>query len=1134
MILSYQTDLFTFPHWARAAPPNTCASKTCWYLCYSSSLLLPVLAISSSYPDQLIMPGRVTARSARPSTASHTSSKSSAPSLNSRVSTTSRISSPTISFPEDSPTTELRLQICSIFADAQKSTSGHRKLVVRLRKIQEACCYLPAKSKKLRLGSSDNYGEEDFNVEVSRCALRVLGVKKTEAVGDRVIRFMGLFLKSASEKDVAIFEADNNPEETQVVPETPTSRLTFTILSMLIPILSAKEKTVRFRATQIISHVVNSLDSIDDELYHLIRQGLIKRIRDKEPAIRVQAVMGLGRLAGNETEANAESEDSDNDMAALGLLEKLLDVLQNDTSAEVRRSLLLNLPLTPATLPYLLERARDLDGPTRRALYARLLPTLGDFRHLSLSMREKLLRWGLRDRDENVRKAAGKLFRERWIEDCAGSPSTTEEVGPVQAISLPSISGLLELLERIDVINSGVDGGIALEAMKDFWEGRPDYLEAVSFNDDFWEALSPEAAFMVRSFNDFCQQDPSSYALCEEKMPEVTRLGFYLQKYTNALLESIKSAAELGGGDEDTVEQEFIVEQLLHIAQTLDYTDEVGRRKMFSLLREALAMPDLPEEATRLTIEVLRLVCGPDVAGERDFCAVVLEAVAEVHDNIISEGQGDSAAEDSFVSAQSELAGSSTPTKSRKGQSTSLTGTSLEDEDQKIIKEIMINMKCLHIAQCMLQNVDGNLQQNLHLVTMLNNLVVPAVRSHEAPVRERGLLCLGLCCLLDRTLAEENITLFIHCFAKGHEALQATSLQILCDIITTHPSLLTDVENESVPRPAFQKPFLKSFTRALKPASPVSVQSAAATSLSKLLLTGRLNIEEAAIDDLLCTLVIAFFDPRTSDNSTLRQSLAYFLPVFCHSRLENCQRMSRVAVDVVHEVLKTADEHFTLEVEEDSDGDVDESVAEKRVKVLMATVIGMLSEWTDGRRVVTMDPTEMAEREVSNAGSQMKLAEEVLEKALSTGCHVQERKCLLGLLAKLYIPAPAITAAHSEETALFQIARRVKGLLDEAISNGIASDAAGRNTLVKIKNSVLKIVKGPTQADRKSNVRGGAGNGFGNEDEVEENLVEDVEVANEHSVFGLDEEDEVFAEPEGEATRMLETMQIEEDDNELL
>ena len=1002
--------------------------------------------------------------------------------------------------------------------------------MVRLRKIQEACCYLPVQSKKLRLGTAHNFGEEDFNAEVSRCALKVLGVKKTEPVGDRVIRFMGLFLKSASEKDVAIFEADNNPDETQVVPETATSRLTFAILSMLIPTLFAKEKTVRFRATQIISHVVDLLDSIDDELYHLIRQGLVKRIRDKEPTIRVQAVMGLGRLVGNETEDHAEDEDSNDDMAASGLLEKLLDVLQNDTSAEVRRSLLLNLPLTPATLPFLLERARDLDGPTRRALYARLLPTLGDFRHLSLSMREKLLRWGLRDRDENVRKAAGKLFRERWIEDCAGPPKTAEEGEPVQAMSPPSISGLLELLERIDIVNSGVDGGIGLEAMKGLWEGRPDYLEAVSFDDKFWDSLCPESVFMVRSFNDFCQQDPASRTLCEEKMPEVTRVGFYLQRYTNALLENIKSAAELGGGDEDTVEQEFIVEQLLHIAQSLDYTDEVGRRKMFSLLREALAMPDLPEETTRLTIEVLRLVCGPDVAGEREFCAVVLEAVAEVHDNIVSDGQGDTAAEDSFVSAQSELAGSSTPTKSKNYRSNSSAGTPPEDEEQKIIKEIMINMKCLHIAQCMLRNVDGNLQQNLHLVTMLNNLVVPAVRSHEAPVRERGLLCLGLCCLLDRTLAEENITLFIHCFAKGHEALQTTSLQILCDIITTHPSLLTDAEHESAP---FQKPLLKSFTRALKPTSPASVQSAAATSLSKLLLTSRLNIAEAAIDNLLCTLVIAFFDPRTSENSTLRQALAYFLPVFCHSRFENCERMGRVALDVLHEVLKSADEHFTVEAEEDSDGDVDESAAEKRVKALMNTVIGMLSEWTDGRRVVALDPMDVPERELSTADTQLQLAEAVLESALSAGCHGQERKSLLGLLGKLYMPPPAATAASSEESGQFELAVRIKGLLDEAIMDGIASDAAGKNTLVKIKNAVLKIVKGSSQVDRRSNVRGGAGIGLGSE-ELEEERDEIVEVANEQSEVGIDGEDEVFGESEGEATRMLETMQIEEDDVELL
>jgi condensin complex subunit 3 len=1025
---------------------------------------------------------------------------------------------------------------------------------------------VPQSSLKKKNPLGDSSEEADFNAEVERCVLRVMGVRKAEAAGDRVVRFLGLFLKTASEKDMAVFEQNAEGEDTQTVPETPTSRLTFSLLSLLIPMLSVKEKTVRFRATQIISHVVNTLDSIDDELYHLIRQGLTRRIRDKEPTIRIQAVMGLGRLAGNEALEEPGSDNSE-DVDSMGLLEKLLDVLQHDTSAEVRRSLLLNLPLTPATLPYLLERARDLDGATRRALYARLLPTLGDFRHLSLSMREKLLRWGLRDRDENVRKAAGHLFYERWIEDCAGKENEASEGGPVKALSTPSIQGLLELLERIDIVNSGVETGIALEAMKEFWQGRPDYIDAVNFDDAFWSALTPESVFMARSFNDFCQQNQQYQILCEEKMPEVTRLGFYLQKYMNALLEGITSAAELGGGEEETVEQEFVVEQLLHIALTLDYSDEVGRRKVFSLLREGLAMASLPEEVTRLVVEVIRLVCGSAAAGEREFCSVVLEAIAEVHDNIAPELAADGEEEDSFVSARSEVSGDGTPTKSRASRSPQDDGPPSEEDEQKVIKEIMINMKCLHITQCMLQNVDGNLQQNMHLVTMLNNLVVPAVRSHEAPIRERGLLCLGLCCLLDRSLAEENITLFIHCFSKGHENLQTTAIQILCDIITTHPDLLSTATEDSpsepsIPVPIYQKPLFKSFTRALKPTtSPPSVQSTASTSLAKLLLTSRLNISPSAIDDLLRHLVTTFFDPRTADNPALRQSLAYFLPVYAHSRLDNCERMSRVAVGAVHEVLKVADEFYTLEAEEDSDGEVDESVAEKKERTLMATVVGMLAEWTDSRKVVVLDSIPSLNTTSSKDNNDptgnnihISLTSHILTRILvSPSCSAKETKYLLALLAKLYIPPPPTSASapHPPPQAL-ELAASVKALLDEAIVEGVAVDAAGKNALVKVKNAVLKFLKGGNKlgegsvdlhvridgSGRGSGIRGGSSEEDGDaevEVEHEEEGGEgegegEVEVA---AVMVREEED---GDGDGDVTttQMMETLELAESEDDLL
>ena len=72
--------------------------------------------------------------------------------------------------------------------------------MVNLRKIHEACCYEPTKSGQKEL---DEFGEDDFNVEIARCVIRVVGVKKSEGVGDHIVKFLGLFLQYASEKGKA-------------------------------------------------------------------------------------------------------------------------------------------------------------------------------------------------------------------------------------------------------------------------------------------------------------------------------------------------------------------------------------------------------------------------------------------------------------------------------------------------------------------------------------------------------------------------------------------------------------------------------------------------------------------------------------------------------------------------------------------------------------------------------------------------------------------------------------------------------------------------------------------------------------------------------------------------------------------
>ena len=1002
------------------------------------------------------MPARTSTRSTRTSTAAA-----------SRASTASRASSlVNADLPAETPDNALRAQVVAVFRDAQRTTATHRKLAVTLRKIQEACCYEPTAAKKSAAAAISDFDEDDFNAEFLRCVLRVMPVRKSESVGEKTIRFIGVFLRHAVDKDnEAAGEVD---ADASTMPETPSTRLTAHLIESVLPLMTAKDKFVRYRATQLISHIVNSLDAIDDDLFQKLRSALLRRIRDKEAMVRAQAVLGLGRLAGNQGEAGPDSDDSDDADAASGLLDKLLEVLQNDPSADVRRSLLVNLPILPNTLPFLLERARDQDAATRRAVYSKLLPALGDFRHLSLSMREKLLRWGLRDRDENVRKAAGRLFRERWIEDCAGTPPPTETGQPAE-VSPPDMDALLELLERIDVVNSGGENGIALEAMKGFWEGRPDYREAVVFDDRFFETLTAESVFVVRTFNDFCRNEGNAKfeSLIEEKLPEVTKVAFYLERYIKVLIDAIKRAEEQEveeEEEEDTAEQEFIVEQLLHIVLTLDYSDEVGRRKMFALLRQTLSIPELPEEVTKLTVSALRDLCAPDMAGEKEFCSIVLEAVADVHDTIVDDVPADD--NESFHSARSEVSGDSTPTRRGKSKTPEL---SEEEAAQKAIKEIMINMKCLHIVQCMLTNVSGDLQQNDHLVAMLNNLVVPAVRSHEAPVRERGLVCLGLCSLLDRSLAEENLTLFMHFFSKGHTALQITALHILTDILNVHGAQLLS-SNPTL---------LRVYVKALRSgAKHPEVQAVATLAVSKLLL-GRVVSDPDVSAELLKTLVVAYFEPASAGNQSVRQALNYFLPVFCYSRAENQDLMRRVALDALH-TLYNVREGF-----DDDDADIDDEM------VSLSTIGACLVDWTDPRKCYTpgSDLSE-AEKKHVNADVHLDFACDILDRLsgnapstcfffsstlsslhfpmslptnqahltinqsinpntndppLQTG---EEKKIVAALLGKLYV-----SPASSEDRT-----RQTYARVCEAVDAQLVSDATGRNALYKIHVALGRIV----------------------------------------------------------------------------
>jgi condensin complex subunit 3 len=603
-----------------------------------------------------------------------------------------------------------------------------------------------------------------------------------------------------------VVERANVQQDEEPPEETPSNRLTSFLLASLLKYFNAKDKIVRFRATQTVSHILNVVQSIDDDQFDLIRLGLLKRLRDKEPSVRVQAALGLRRLTGDEQDS--EDEESDEEFAG-SILEKLVNVMINDPVAEVRRAVLQHLPIWKDTMKVIMERARDSDTSIRRMVYAKIMPQLGDFRHMSLIHREKLIRWGLRDRDDLVRKATARLFCETWLEHCASTLDTRpeEERKPGEAVPF-NLEALTELLERIDVLNNGSEEGIAHEAMREFWTLRPDYRDAVRFDHNFWRAepqkafdaqevmdaqefldaqkaldaeevvdtqgildaqkvldaqrvLNAENAFVARSLNDYCTNSDDNRIRDlideDERIPPAYVFSFVVEKHLNKLVELVeKEAATEEEGDaadkaqEETLEQDFVVQQLLHICLTLDYSDEIGRRQIFNLMRGALARSALPEECTKLAVDVLRSCCG--TRGEADFCAVIYEAIAEVRDTLADEDEAEDGddAEDSFHSAHSDVSSETGSTINDKTKRKTPKELDPAEEEWRRKRETMVYAKCLHIVQCTLQNVHCDLEKDTSLTAILNTLIIPAVRSQEAMIRERGVICLGLGALLSK------------------------------------------------------------------------------------------------------------------------------------------------------------------------------------------------------------------------------------------------------------------------------------------------------------------------------------------------------------------------------------------------
>ncbi|UZJ54809.1 hypothetical protein CBS101457_004129 [Exobasidium rhododendri] len=772
------------------------------------------------------------------------------------------------------------------FQQAQHSLANHRKNIVSLYRLHLACSAFSEQTSK----GTRMVGEKVFNEAFISCLNRVLNLKKGVSNADRVIKFTAAYSKytqdqfrlKARQARKGQEEEDEEDDEDEE-EDTPATRFVVILLKHLMRGFGAKDKNVRLRCCQAVALLISGLESIDDELFEALRKAYLTRASDKESSVRVQAIVALAKLQSGEDDEADESMDTD-DESKLTTTDILIRLLRHDPSAEVRRAALFNLSPTEETLPFILERLHDVDTINRRCLY------LGSFSNAAIDapnsqikmtpeMWSTVVKTGLGERENSVARATKKLIAS-WI-DVEGDKGEAER-----------------FLRRFDVLESPEAAAMALEAA---FEVRPALLDKVSFDDDFWQVLTPEKAFVARTFAKYCKSIGTvGERKMEESMPLVTALAFRTQAAWGKLVEQLELAQEGKTENSEAVirANESVVQSLLHVSMNLDYGDEIGRRKMFGLVRELVSSALLPEHLINDCLDVLRKLS----AGQKDFIRIIVEIAQEIEDIMesVEEQQDGDGSEDEI---EGELLGQKRTTLIKK--------TEERMNEEETAQQATIDARRLIIVRGMLERVLGAMQENTAMHGLVSELIAPAVRSKDSIVREQGLICLGLCCLLDAQLAQQTFGLFLQQMEEATEQVRLASIRVVFDNLTSHGIAFLckaqiqqrggdgiaagDVHTEMV-----------NYLLGLLEDENLSVQAIAAEGMAKLMLSGM--VED---DDALRSLVLVYMSPETSGNQELRQCLSYFLPVYCYSS-SNCQRrLQRVIVptlDVLTEVYAERDE----------------------------------------------------------------------------------------------------------------------------------------------------------------------------------------------------------------------------------
>eukprot|EP01127_Copromyxa_protea_P023198 TRINITY_DN8624_c0_g3_i1.p1 TRINITY_DN8624_c0_g3~~TRINITY_DN8624_c0_g3_i1.p1 ORF type:complete len:1511 (-),score=427.56 TRINITY_DN8624_c0_g3_i1:47-4435(-) len=380
----------------------------------------------------------------------------------------------------------------------------------------------------------------------------ILLVGKREPTVERLVKFL-----------VSFSTGQHLSEPNEVIQE-----FTDFFLKYLLELVAVREKAVRFRSCQLIAGVMAVLSKqesveIGDGIEEVLLSKLTERLQDKFHLVRIMAAKGLAPF-------HDPSDPSD------PVLQSLFQLLANDQTKEVRKSVMKKIGLSKYTVPDIAQRTRDIDPGIRGTAFEILREA--DISMFDSRTLNQLFKNGLSDPSPSVKNVCEKMLV-KWYN---------------------KKNSIVEFLRYFDVTNNETSTEAVLRLLLSNIKVDPESFKEHEIDEEF-SLLWRVYCFHVRSVE--------PWLTCEEifsvVLPEIQKIC--------AILDHVS-------------ENTFVVSQMLSLCLLLDFGDEAGRRALSQWLLQRLGQTANEKEIVQI-LEILRKMHNND-----EFVRVTLEIMSDIRD----------------------------------------------------------------------------------------------------------------------------------------------------------------------------------------------------------------------------------------------------------------------------------------------------------------------------------------------------------------------------------------------------------------------------------------------------------------------------------------------------------------------